>query len=327
MSATLWSKGGDGKGSVAFPKLIDGFLAYHRNERDASRHTIINYEIDLRHWLAHYTKHHPGPLDLTALSSLKSLREFLADEVKKYERSTVARRLSVIKGFFKYLHREGILEKNVSKLISIPRVPEKLPHVLKPEETIRLIEGIPLINLRYRRIRAVVELLYSTGIRVSELAGLNHEDVDFKAGTMLVRGKGRKQRVVPLGRHCQQAIHDYIDAMPPEQKQGPKTPLFLNQDGERVSVRTLQRNLREVAVEVLGSAGLKVTPHTLRHSCATHLLSAGAGLREIQELLGHRTLVTTQKYTQVDIDRLKASYKKSHPRGQMASEQRKQKDV
>lgn len=311
MSGSLFT---DGKASTNFPKLMDDFLTFQRTEKDASHHTIINYEIDLRHWIAYYTKHHPGPLDLNLLSSLKALREFLGEEARHYERSTVARRLSVIKGFFKFLHREGHLEKNVAKLISLPRVQEKLPYVLKPEETIRLIEGIPTTTLRHKRIRAVVEMLYSTGIRVSELSQLNHEDVDFKAGTILVRGKGRKQRVVPVGRHCQKAIMDYIEAMPPEQRQGLKTPLFLNQEGERVSVRTLQRNLREVAVEVLGGAGMKVTPHTLRHSCATHLLSRGAGLREIQELLGHRSLVTTQKYTQVDIDRLKASYKKAHPR-------------
>jgi integrase/recombinase XerC len=306
----------DTGGRQPIPKLIEDFLEYQKTERDASRHTIVNYEIDLRHWLGHFTQRHPGPLELASLANLKNLREFLGDEIKQYERSTVARRLSVIKGFFKFLHREGHLEKNVAKLITLPRVKEKLPHILKPEETIRLIEGIPTTTLRFKRIRSVVELLYSTGIRVSELAGLNHEDVDFHAGTMLIRGKGRRQRVVPLGRHCLQAINDYIESMPPSQRQGKKSPLFLNQDGERVSVRTLQRNLREVAVEVLGSAGMKVTPHTLRHSCATHLLSRGAGLREIQELLGHRSLVTTQKYTQVDIDRLKASYKKAHPREQ-----------
>lgn len=318
MSGTLFDSSHT-KGSVNLPKLIDDFLSYQKTEKDASHHTIVNYEIDLRHWIAHFTKNYPGPLDLLVLSSLKMLREFLGVEIKQYERSTVQRRLSVIKGFFKFLHREGHLEKNVAKLITLPRVQEKLPYILKPEEAIRLIEGIPTTTLRHRRIRAVVELLYSTGIRVSELAQLNHEDVDFKTGTILVRGKGRKQRLVPMGRHCQIAITDYIDTLLPDQKQGPKTPLFLNQEGERVSVRTVQRNLREVAIEVLGSAGVKVTPHTLRHSCATHLLSSGAGLREIQELLGHRSLVTTQKYTQVDIERLKASYKKAHPREQDSS--------
>src|ERR1700754_3479732 len=117
-----------------------------------------------------------------------------------------------------------------------------------------------------------------------------------------------------MGRHCQSAIRDYIDSMPMTQKRGPKTPLFLNQHGEAISVRSIQRNLREFAQEILGSTGDKVTPHTLRHSCATHLLAGGAGLREIQEMLGHQSLVTTQKYTQVDIQRLKANYKKAHPK-------------
>jgi integrase/recombinase XerC len=247
---------------------------------------------------------------------LKALREFLSHEMERYERTTVARRLSVIKGFLKFLHREGYLNRNVAKLISLPRPHEKLPNVLKPEEVLKMLEGIPTRTLREKRIRAIVELLYSTGIRVSELVELSVEKVDFRAGSLLIRGKGDKERVVPMGRHCQRAIHDYIEAMPSNQKKGPSTPLFLNQWGERLTVRTVQRNLREFALETLGTTGSKVSPHTLRHSCATHLLAGGAGLREIQELLGHRSLVTTQKYTQVDIERLKRSYKQAHPKEQ-----------
>jgi integrase/recombinase XerC len=235
------------------------------------------------------------------------------------------RRLSVIKSFLKFLHREGYIEKNVAKLISLPRGEEILPRVLKPEEAIRLIEGIPNETLRNKRTRAILELLYSTGIRISELAQINYEAIDFRAGTVRIFGKGRKERVVPMGRHCQRAINEYIEAMPASQKNGPSTPLFLNQDGDRLSVRTVQRDLRRWAIDILGSTGVSVSPHTLRHSCATHLLAGGAGLREIQELLGHQSLVTTQKYTQVDIHRLKDSYRRSHPKEQKRKKREEEK--
>lgn len=302
------------------PELLEQFLEYLKGEKGASPHTLTNYEIDLRHWFKFLFEQSSGSFALNQFRDLKLLREFLSKEMEIYERTTIARRLSVIKGFLKFLHREGYLEKNVAQLISLPRAHEKLPTVLKPEEVIRLIEGISHGSLRDKRMRAMVELLYSTGIRVSELVGLSQDKVDFRNGVIRVFGKGSKERLVPMGRHCQKALREYLDAMPEIQKRGPSTPLFLNQDGQAISVRTVQRNLREFAVEILGPEGIKVTPHTLRHSCATHLLAGGAGLREIQELLGHRSLVTTQKYTQVDIERLKKSYQSAHPKERQAKE-------
>lgn len=295
-------------------QLTERFLNYLKTEKDASPHTILNYEIDLRHWVGFHLQKNLGPFALSELSNLKNLREFLAHEGEKYERSTIARRLSVIKGFLRYLHREGILEKNLAKLISLPRAEEKLPVILNVDQMAQMIDAMPTGNLREKRLRAASELLYSTGIRISELAGLNRGDLDLRAGTVKVMGKGSKERVVPMGQHCQTAILDYIDSVPSSQTKGAETPLFLNEWGDRVSVRTLQRNLKTAALETLGHLGISVSPHTLRHSCATHLLAGGAGLREIQELLGHRSLVTTQKYTQVDIERLKASYRKAHPK-------------
>lgn len=310
----------DSANPPALPVLVKGFLESLRNEKNSSDYTILNYEIDLRHWHEFLFNQTKGPFQFAKLSDLKILRDFLAKEMETYSRSTVCRRLSVIKGFLKFLHREGYLQKNIAKLISIPRAEETLPFVLKEDEVIKLIEGIPTDNLRHKRTRAVVELLYSTGIRISELTSLKQENVDFKNATITVFGKGKKERVVPIGRHSAVALRDYVDSMPQIQKHGPKTPLFLNADGGGVSIRTLQRNLREFATEILGPNGIHVTPHTLRHSCATHLLSRGAGLRQIQELLGHESLVTTQKYTHLDIDRLKATYKKTHPREKMKIE-------
>jgi integrase/recombinase XerC len=309
---------------MAEPKvnqLLQGYLEHLKSEKSASHYTILNYEIDLRSWFKFLFDHAVGSFSLECFSDFKLLREYLGEEMKKYSRATVGRRLSVIKGFLKYLHREGILETNVAKLISLPKQGERLPFVLKPEDVIKLIEGISSDTLREKRMRGIAELLYSTGIRVSELASLTHEKIDFRAGTLLVLGKGNKERVVPIGRHCQQALLNYIDSMPTHQKRGAQTPLFLNKEGEALSVRSIQRNLREFAIEILGPLGAKVTPHTLRHSCATHLLSRGAGLREIQELLGHQSLVTTQKYTQVDVERLRTAYQKTHPKEQIQEEE------
>lgn len=295
-------------------ELSEQFFAYLKNEKSSSSYTLLNYEIDLRHWFKFIFEASPGKFSLESFTDFKLLRSYLSEQGQKYSKATVCRRLSVIKGFLKFLHREGYIEKNIAKLIAQPKMAEKLPKVLKPEEVIRLIEGTPGATLREKRIRAVIELLYSTGVRVSELAGITYEKVDFKSCVVTVLGKGNKERVVPIGRHCMVAIRDYIESIPSTQKRGPKTPLFMNQDGEAISVRSIQRNIREFAVQTLGPVGLEVTPHTLRHSCATHLLSRGAGLREIQELLGHDSLVTTQKYTQVDTERLKASYRKAHPK-------------
>ncbi len=307
-------------------ELSDQFFEYLKVEKNSSQYTLINYEIDLRYWFKFIFDQAPGKFSLDKFTDFKLLRSYLADQGEKYSKTTVCRRLSVIKGFLKFLHREGYIEKNVAKLIAQPKLAEKLPKILKPEEVIRLIEGTPGSTLREKRIRAAIELLYSTGMRVSELVGITYEKIDFKSSVLIVLGKGNKERALPMGRHCMVAIRDYIDGIPATQKQGSKTPLFMNQDGEAISVRSIQRNIREFAVQTLGPIGLEVTPHTLRHSCATHLLSRGAGLREIQELLGHDSLVTTQKYTQVDTERLKASYRKAHPKEQAKESERKRKE-
>ncbi len=309
---TLW----DPAGSSAAWDWVLAFLEYLKVEKTSSEHTLSNYELDLRQWLRYLNRKAAERPDVERFTDLKLLRGFLAEEMKKYERSTVGRRLSVIKGFLKFLYREGHIDRNLAKLITLPRPHVKLPHVMKPEEVKTLIENTPAETLLQKRSKAMMELLYSTGMRISELVQLTYGDVDLRQGLVRVRGKGDKERLVPMGRHCQSAIRDYIGAMPAVLDKSAPEPIFLNRDGQRVSVRTLQRNLRHYAVEILGGAGVKVSPHTFRHSCATHLLARGAGLREIQELLGHESLVTTQKYTHVDIERLKKSYKESHPKEQ-----------
>jgi len=301
-------------GEGRLPDWLARFLSYLETERSASPHTIANYELDLRDWFRFLFEKRAGEFQNSDLSDLKLLRRYLAAQAKQYEKSTLSRRLSTIKGFLKYLHREGEIEKNAARILRLPRVPKKLPFVLSTEEMLKILDECPHANLREKRLRAVLELLYSTGVRVSECVGLTYEQIDFQAGTLLVKGKGSKERVVPMGGHCKEAMRDYVDSIPRLVKHGSSTPLFLNREGQRVSVRTVQRDLQAHAVNVLGEKGSEVTPHTFRHSCATHLLSGGAGLREIQELLGHRSLVTTQKYTQVDTARLQRVYEKTHPR-------------
>ncbi|MBI1861697.1 MAG: tyrosine recombinase XerC [Deltaproteobacteria bacterium] len=295
-------------------ELVNGFVEYLKTEKSASHHTIINYEIDLRQFIKFLGERCGPKIDFDRQLTLKLLREFLGEQMKKYERATVARRLSLVKSFMKYLHQEGYVEKNLARLIRLPRPHLKLPHTLRPEEVVRLIEQVPIETLMGKRLKAVLELLYSAGVRISELVGLNYADIDLPHNQIRVFGKGSRERLVPVGLHCRAAVGEYIKAIPTFQKRGKDTPLFLNRDGERITVRTLQRQLQAYAIESLGPKGALVTPHTFRHSCATHLLSAGAGLREIQELLGHRTLVTTQKYTHMDIERLKNSYRRAHPR-------------
>ncbi len=307
---TLW----DPQGSKIGWDWVLGYLEFLKIEKNSSPHTLSNYELDLRQWLRFLNRKAASVPDVQRFTDLKLLRSFLGEETKRYERTTVARRLSVIKGFLKYLYREGLIETNLAKLIALPKAHLKLPHVMQQEEVEKLIEGVPAETLLQKRAKAVMELLYSTGMRISELVDITYGDIDLRRGVVRVRGKGDKERLIPMGRHCQSAISAYIESLPAALSKKGTAPLFLNRDGQRVSVRTLQRNLRFYALEILGGDGVKVSPHTFRHSCATHLLARGAGLREIQELLGHESLVTTQKYTQVDGERLKRSYEMSHPK-------------
>lgn len=326
MMEIIPSRDAEGKKSKLekrLPDHVQEFLRHLEIEKGASSHTLYNYSIDLRKWIQFLqTAGMSTKQPLNSFTDLALLRKFLAEERQRYEKSTVARRLSVIKGFLKYLYREGVIEKNVSRLVTIPSVPKKLPKILDTQKLAEFLNQLPSATLLDKRTKAALETLYSTGIRISELVHLTQADLDFRAGTLKVYGKGRRERVVPMGRHCQSAIHAYITALPRLLQAGPATPVFLSRDGARVTVRTLQRNLKQAATMYLGTVGLEVTPHTLRHCCATHLLAAGAGLREIQELLGHRSLVTTQKYTQVDLERLKKSYESAHPKSQKRKRER-----
>jgi integrase/recombinase XerC len=237
------------------------------------------------------------------------LRRYLAELHKINQRTSIARKLSTLRTFFRYLVREGFLTCNPAEGLSTPKVSSYLPKTLSVDEAHALMErgyGSTLLDLRDR---AIVELLYSSGLRVSELTGLDVGALDLREQLVRVLGKGRKERIVPVGRKAYEALVTYLEArgMPDAED-----PLFVNARGGRLTTRSVQRNLKFRLIK----AGLikDISPHALRHSFATHLLDGGADLRAIQELLGHASLSTTQKYTQVSVDQLMAVYDKAHPR-------------
>jgi integrase/recombinase XerC len=231
-------------------------------------------------------------------------------EVKK---SSIARKLSAIRSFFRYLNREGILTNNPARLVATPRRDKRLPAVLTADDALRLMNAPnskkPEDHAIMLRDRAVLETLYSTGIRVSELIGMNREDIDPRDSLLRIRGKGRKERIVPIGSKALDAINAYRGGL----TRSPEiAAVFLGPSGKRLTVRTVQRILENHRKRL----GLlqKASPHTLRHSFATHMLESGADLRAIQELLGHASLSTTQRYTHVNLDSLMEVYDKSHPK-------------
>ncbi|MGE5174360.1 MAG: tyrosine recombinase XerC [Betaproteobacteria bacterium] len=289
-------------------KHIFDFIAYLRSERNVSPHTERSYLSDLEQ-LSNFL----GETSVTQVDH-QTLRQFIAHLIKiKVKKSSIARKLSAIRTFLKYLSREGIIKNNPARLVSTPRREKRLPAVLTADDAVRLMEAPGKRTGDCQDIvlrdRAVLETLYSTGIRASELIGINRADIDSNDRLIRIRGKGRKERIVPIGRTALRAIDAYI---------GKKTmgtensAVFTGPSGKRLTARTVQRILENYRKK-LGLAQM-ASPHTLRHSFATHLLESGADLRAIQELLGHESLSTTQRYTHLNLDSLMETYDKAHPR-------------
>ena len=244
-----------------------------------------------------------GPLDI---------RRFLAEQsTRQYAKRTIARRLSCLRSFFRFLCRDGLLKDNPAAVVPTPRLERRLPHFLDEPQMARLLEAPPTDRWQGVRDRAILETLYSTGMRVSELAGLNREDVDEISGTAIVRGKGKKERLCPIGKTALDAIQRYLTRRPTK---GVKVAyaLFISQKGTRLTVRQVDRLLQRYAKQA--QLPVTISPHSLRHSFATHLLDRGADLRSVQELLGHQSLATTQIYTHITPQRLKKVYDQAHPR-------------
>ncbi|MBS1112937.1 MAG: xerC [Nitrospirae bacterium] len=284
-------------------EYIDTFIRYLDLEKGASTHTLRAYRKDLKEFYES-VKCEPDNLDII------DLRGFIAGQIQKgLHKTTVSRRLSSIRSFFKFLSREGHLKTNPAKLVSNPKVPKLLPRFLSVDDVFSLVEKPEGIGFIPARNRAVLELLYSSGLRVSELAGINTDDIHIKESLIKIKGKGKKERIVPIGSKAIDAMKSYIiERMLLKSKE---RALFLNRMGKRLTDRGVRRIVVKYA-QALGIHG-RIGPHTLRHSFASHLLQGGADLRVIQELLGHSSLSTTQKYTHLNITHLMDVYDKAHP--------------
>ena len=295
-------------------ELVDRFTAHLADERNLSPHTVKSYRTDLVQFLDYLDSILPAggmptPQDITR----NTIRSFMAQlRGVPMEPATVARKLASIRAFFKYLCREGVCETNPAMVVATPKTGSRLPKYLEIEDVERLLSTPDSSAPTGLRDRAMLELLYSTGIRAAELAGLAVRDVDLVGGTLRVRGKGRKERIVPVGSHAVRAVRVYLRVRREFTSPTQSDALWLNRYGSPISVRSIHRMVAKYAREALPERR-GVSPHTLRHSFATHMLNAGADLRVVQELLGHANLTTTQIYTHVSTKRLREVYRSSHP--------------
>jgi integrase/recombinase XerC len=306
----------------AMEQLLTQFLEHLRYERNVSEHTLRNYASDLNQFLDHLAPAHPQtskrpPVDIAQIDHI-TIREWLSSlHSAQKKKSSVARKLAALRTFFQFAVREGLLELNPAKLVSTPRLEKKLPQHLSIEEAIKFIETPDVETDLGKRDRAMLELMYATGVRVSELTKMGLADVDFKNRLIRVTGKRRKERIVPFGEEAQDALQKYLEARSrflnaaPISERDPDA-LFLNYQGTRITTRSVGRMVEKY---IRICAGMhNISPHALRHSFATHLLDSGADLRDIQELLGHARLSSTQIYTHVSMEKLIEVYDKAHPK-------------
>lgn len=302
--------------NASLTSTITRFLRYMATERNASDLTIKAYREDLFGFTA-WLQDGGGPTSVDGLTP-SHLRQFQAAlQQADYARSTIARKLASLRSFFKFAMREGIATTNPAKPLRNPRQSRKLPHVLSNEEVGRLLVAPPGNDTAGLRDRAILETMYSAGLRVSELVGLRDGDLDFGQGITRVRGKGRKERISPLGSFAIDAIKAYAGRRRRSTESellGRAAPVFVNRFGNLLTTRSVGRMLdKYIAVAGLDT---RTSPHTLRHSFATHLLDRGADIRSVQELLGHKSLTTTQIYTHVSATNLRTIYEKAHPRAE-----------
>jgi integrase/recombinase XerC len=304
-------------------ELIERYVYYLQTERNASPHTIRNYRSDLLQFRDFLSQSQPGtPVAIASVDGLR-IRGFLAHLFQhEKKKASIARKLASVRAFFKFLCREGILKENPAALVSTPKLAKTLPRIMTEEEMNGFLDRVaravqearPEQRSALLRDRAILEVLYASGLRVSELVGLDLHSVNFGDGMLLVRGKGRKERIVPFGSKAKQALEEYLPGRERilwEHKTG-SPAMFLNARGRRLTTRSVDRLVKR-SVRSFGP-NVRVSPHSLRHAFASHLLTEGADLRAIQEMLGHSSLSTTQKYTQVSIKQLIDVYDKTHPK-------------
>jgi len=293
---------------------IEAFVRFLEGEQNASSETIRNYRSDLRQFLSFL---HSTGADSRSMAAdcvtADDIRAYLHWLDRKGEKaSSLARKLASLRSFYRFLVRDDIVQNNPADDIRSPKLPKPLPRVLTKDDAGALMEFPDGRSAFSLRDRALLETLYSTGARVSEVVGLNLGDLDDADAFVRLRGKGRKERIVPIGEVAVRAIRDYRTSLPMIAVRGDlSAPLFLNHRGGRITTRSVARIVARYSARLTGGA---ISPHTLRHSYATHLLDEGADLRSIQEMLGHASLTTTQKYTHLASDQLAAIYDRAHPR-------------
>ena len=298
---------------ISLDQQIQQFATYLQTERDVSPHTLVAYRSDLAQFRT-FVVHEKGDSFSAQDVDHLLLRRYLAGLAKDTKKSSIGRKLAAIRSFFRYLLRRGVIVKNPAELIATPKKEQRLPFHLDIDQATSLMETPDDEQKHALRDRAILELLYSSGLRVSELTSLDIGELDLRSGMVRVTGKGGKERIVPVGSRALEALQKYLDDRSGDTAKG---ALFLNSRGERINRRSVSRI---VDFHVMRIAAFKrISPHTLRHTFATHMLEGGADLRAIQELLGHASLSTTQKYTHVSIDRLMEVYDKAHPKAHTKS--------
>jgi integrase/recombinase XerC len=292
---------------------VDRFLRYLRVERNASEMTIKSYREDLAGLVEFLQAGHDSIPAVDQITT-HDLRAFVAAlHEAGYAQSSVARRLASLRSFFRFAQREGLVANNPAKPLRNPRSRRPLPHFLSTAQLRRLLHAPPAADRLGRRDRAILETMYSAGLRVGEVVALNDSDVDLENGIVRVRGKGRRERMAPLGSYAEKALRRWLAVreLSSQEPAPPLAPVFVNRFGRRITTRSVARMLEKYLK--LTGLDLRTTPHTLRHSFATHLLDFGADIRSIQELLGHKSLLTTQIYTHVSTAALREVYEKAHP--------------
>jgi integrase/recombinase XerC len=297
---------------------LQDFQTFLEVQRNVSKHTLKAYMADI-HEFETFLQGNDSRLEIDSIvyAQTENVRAYLSDLYrKKLKKVSINRKISSLRAFYKYLVRIGKIKSNPAEMVQTPKTEKYMPIFLSVDEVFELLNAQSDNSDLGLRNHAMLELFYSSGMRLSELAGLDVNDIDYGQALVKLRGKGKKERIVPVGQPALQVIRTYLEKTENIRKKNNadilKKPLFLNSKGKRITTRSIARLVDEAMVK--SGIGRKISPHALRHSFATHLLSAGADLRSIQELLGHESLSTTQKYTAVNINRLMEVYDKAHPR-------------
>ena len=297
----------------AMEKAIQRFLSYLEAERNSSELTLKSYRADLAS-VCFFFEYEDGTLPSPAEFTPADLREYISEMGEAgYARTTIARRLATLRSFFKFCQRDGTVIENPAKPLRNPRKHRQLPHFLSTEEIGLLLSAPDTTRSMGTRDKAILETMYAGGLRVSELVGLSDGDLLLDEGLVRVLGKGKKERYCPLGSFATRAIENWLSKRVTKEKRGngADAPVFVNKFGRRITTRSIRRMMEKYIIQV--GLDSRTSPHTLRHSFATHLLDRGADIRSVQELLGHKSLVTTQIYTHLSTAKLKDIYERSHP--------------